>query len=126
MSHASTSLDIPVELNMILFLIALLFVLQVRYGAVACGGQIHTCARLLVVDCFLFIVVMRFVVALFVGKILVLISRIFEALVVQMLTLWPMNVAGLSLEGLVLLLGGSLVGPVVAPEGGFLSLLSPL
>ncbi len=31
-----------------------------------------------------------------------------------------MNVAGLSLEGLVLLLGGSLVGPVVAPEGAIL------
>jgi hypothetical protein len=28
-----------------------------------------------------------------------------------------MNVAGLSLEGLVLSLGGSLVGPVVMPEG---------
>jgi hypothetical protein len=44
----------------------------------------------------------------------------FVALVVRMLTLWPMNVAGLSLKGLVLLLGGSLVGPVVAPEGAIL------
>ena len=59
-------------------------------------------------------------VALFFGKILVLISWIFVALVVQMLTLWPMNVAKLSLEGRVLLLGGSLVGPVVAPEGAIL------
>ncbi len=63
---------------------------------------------------------MRFVVVLFVGKILVLISWIFVALVVRMLTLRPMNVAGLSLKGLVLLLGGSLVGPVVAPEGAIL------
>ncbi len=60
---------------------------------------------------------MRFVVALFVGGILVLISWIFVALVVRMLTLQPMNVAGLSLEGLVLLLGGRLVGPVIALEG---------
>jgi hypothetical protein len=59
---------------------------------------------------------MRFVVALFVGKILVLISWIFVAIVVQMLTLWPMNVAGLSLEGLVLSLEGSLVGPVIVFE----------
>ena len=57
---------------------------------------------------------MCFVVVLFVGEILVLISWIFVALVVRMLTLWPMNVAGLSLEGLVLALGGSLVGPVIA------------
>ncbi len=69
---------------------------------------------------------MRFVDALFVGEILVLISWIFEALVVRMLTLWPMNVAGLSLEGLVLLLGGSLVGPVVAPEGAILVPVVPL
>ncbi len=60
---------------------------------------------------------MRFVVALFVREILVLISWIFVALVVQMLALWPMNVAGLSLEGLVLSLGGRLVVPVVALEG---------
>ncbi len=60
---------------------------------------------------------MRFVVALFVREILVLISWIFVALVVRMLALRPMDVAGLSLECLVLALGGSLVGPVVAPEG---------
>jgi hypothetical protein len=60
---------------------------------------------------------MRFVVALFVREILVLISWIFVALVVQMLALRPMNVAGLSLEGLVLSLGGHLVVPVVALEG---------
>ncbi len=60
---------------------------------------------------------MRFVVALFVEEILVLISWIFVALVVQMLTLWPMNVAGLSLKVLVLLLGRRLVGPVVVLEG---------
>ena len=69
---------------------------------------------------------MRFVVALFVRKILVLISWIFVALVVRMLTLRPMNVAGLSLKGLVLLLGGSLVGPVVAPEGAILVPVVPL
>ena len=63
---------------------------------------------------------MRFVVVLFVGKILVLISWIFVALVVRMLTLRPMNVAGLSLKGLVLLLGGRLVVPVVALEGATL------
>ncbi len=117
MSYASTSFDIPVELNMILFLFALLFVLRVQYGAVACGGRIHTCARPLIIDCLLFVVVVRFVVALFVGEILVLVSWIFVALVVRMLTLRPTNVAGLSLEGLVLLLGGRLVGPVVALEG---------
>ncbi len=77
-------------------------------GTVACGGQIHTCARPLVVDCLLFVVVMRFVVALFLGEILVLISWIFVALVVRMLALRPMKVAGLSLEGLVLSLGGTL------------------
>jgi hypothetical protein len=60
---------------------------------------------------------MRFVVALFIGEILVLISWIFVALVEQMLTLRPMDVAGLSLKGLVFALGGSLVGPVVAPVG---------
>ncbi len=60
---------------------------------------------------------MRFVVALFVREILVLISWIFVALVVRMLALRPMNVAGLSLEGLVLLLGGPLVVPVIALEG---------
>ncbi len=63
---------------------------------------------------------MRFVVALFVEEILVLISWIFVALVVRMLTFRPMNVAGLSLEGLVLALWGNLVGPVVAPEGAIL------
>jgi hypothetical protein len=59
---------------------------------------------------------MRFVVALFVWEILVQISWIFVALVVRMLALWPMNVAGLSLEGRVLSLGGCLVVPVVALE----------
>ncbi len=73
--------------------------------------------RPLVVDCLLFVVVMRFVVALFVREILVLISWIFVALVLRMLALWPMNVAGLSLEGLVLSLGGRLVVPNVMLEG---------
>jgi hypothetical protein len=117
MSHASTSLNIPVELNMILFLFALLFILRVRYGTVACGGRIHTCTRPLVINCLLFVVVMRFVVALFVVGLFVLIPWIFVALVVRMLTLRPMNVTGLSLEGLVLLLGGRLVGPVIVLEG---------
>ena len=53
---------------------------------------------------------MRFVVALFIGEILVLISWVFVALVEQMLTLRPMDVVGLSIEGLVFALGGSLVG----------------
>ena len=63
---------------------------------------------------------MHFVVAFFVGEILVLISWIFVAFVVRMLALRPMDVAGLSLECLVLTLGGSLAGPVVAPEGAVL------
>ena len=63
---------------------------------------------------------MRFVAALFIREILVLISCIFVALVKRMLTLRPIDVAGLSLEGLVLALGGSLVGPVVAPVGAIL------
>ena len=63
---------------------------------------------------------MGFVVALFVGEILVLISWIFVALVERMLALRPMDVAGLSLEGLVLALGGSLVGPVFALVGAIL------
>ncbi len=58
---------------------------------------------------------MSFVAGLFIGEILVLISWIFVALVERMLTLWPVDVAGLSLEGLVFALGESLVGPVVAP-----------
>jgi hypothetical protein len=117
MSHPSTSLNILVQMNMILLLFVLLFVLRVQYSTVACGGRIHTCVRPLVVNCLLFVVMMRFVVALFVREILVLISWFFVALVVQMLALRPMNVAGLSLEGLVLLLGGRLVVPVVALEG---------
>ena len=57
----------------------------------------------------------RFVAARFILEILVLISWIFGALLERMLTLWPVDVAGLSLEGLVFALGESLVGPVVAP-----------
>ena len=53
--------------------------------------------------------------ALFIGEILVLISWIFVALVEQMLTLRPMDVAGLSLKGLVFALGESLVVSVIAP-----------
>ncbi len=58
---------------------------------------------------------MFFVVALFVGEILVLIFWIFVALVERMSTLRPVDVAELSLEGLVFMLGGGLVGPVIAP-----------
>ncbi len=60
---------------------------------------------------------MCFVAALFIVEILVLISWIFVALVERIPTLRPVNVAGLSLEGLVLALGGRLVVPVVALEG---------
>ncbi len=49
---------------------------------------------------------MRFVVALLVMEVLVLIFRVFVALVEGMLTLRPVDVTGLSLEGLVLSLGG--------------------
>ncbi len=63
----------------------------------------------------MFVVVVRFMAALFIGEILVLISWIFVALVERMLTLWPVDVAGLSLKGLVFALGESLVGPVVVP-----------
>jgi hypothetical protein len=59
--------------------------------------------------------VVRFVAALFIVEILVLIFWILGALVVGMLTLWPMDVAGLSLEGLVFVLGETLVVPVVVP-----------
>ncbi len=52
---------------------------------------------------------------LFIEEILLLISWIFVALVERMLTLRPVDVAGLSLEGLVFALGESLVGPVVVP-----------
>jgi hypothetical protein len=61
--------------------------------------------------------------AFFIGKVSpcilywqsILISWIFVALVERMLTLRPVDVAGLSLKGLVFTLGKSLVGPVVAP-----------
>jgi hypothetical protein len=69
---------------------------------------------------------MRFVVAIFVREILVLISWIFVALVVRMLALRPMNVAGLSLEGLVLSLGGALWFLSLRLKERFLSLLSRL
>ena len=68
----------------------------------------------------LFVIVMRFMVALFIVEILVLIFRIFVALVERMLTLRPVDVTGLSLEGLVLSHGGRLVVPVVALEGATL------
>ena len=60
---------------------------------------------------------MRFVVALLIVEVLVLIFKIFVALVERMLTLRPMDVTGLSFEGLVLSLGGGLAVPVIALEG---------
>ncbi len=57
----------------------------------------------------------RFVAALFIVEILVSTFGIFGALVERMLTLWPVNVAGLSLKGLVFALGETLVVPVVVP-----------
>ena len=57
----------------------------------------------------------RFVAALFILEILVLIFWIFGALVERMLTLQPVDVAGLSLNGLVFALGGTLAVPVVVP-----------
>ena len=42
---------------------------------------------------------------------------ILGAVVKRMLTLRPVDVAGLSHEGLVFMLGGILVGPVLAPVG---------
>ncbi len=59
----------------------------------------------------------RFVAAFFIVEILVLIFWILGALVVGMLTLWPVDVAGLSLEGLVFALGETLVVPVIVPVG---------
>jgi hypothetical protein len=58
---------------------------------------------------------MRFVAALFIVEILVLIFWILGSLVVRMLTLRLVNVAELSLKGLVFALGESLVVPVIAP-----------
>ncbi len=57
----------------------------------------------------------RFVAALFIIGILVLIFWILGALVKRMLTLRPVDVAGLSLEGLVFALGETLAVPVVVP-----------
>ena len=57
----------------------------------------------------------RFVAVLFIVEILVLVFWILGALVVRMLTLWPVDVAGLSLKGLVFALGETLVVPVVVP-----------
>ncbi len=53
--------------------------------------------------------------ALFIGKILLLISWIFVEHVERMLTLRSVDVVGLSFEGLVFALGESLVCPVIAP-----------
>ncbi len=63
----------------------------------------------------MFVIVVCFVAALLIVEILVLISWIFGALVERMFTLWPVDVAGLSLKGLVFALGESLVIPVVTP-----------
>ena len=57
----------------------------------------------------------RFVAALFIVEILVLIFWSFGALVERMLTLLPVDVAGLSLEVLIFALGETLVVPVVMP-----------
>ncbi len=62
----------------------------------------------------------RFVAALFIIEILVLIFWIFRAFVKRMLTLRPVDVAGLSLEGLVFALGETLVVSVVVPVGATL------
>ncbi len=62
----------------------------------------------------------HFVAVLFIVEILVSIFWILGALVVRMLTLRPMNVAGLSLEGLVFMLGEALVVPVLVPVGATL------
>ena len=64
-------------------------------------------------DCIALVVVVRLVAALFIVEILVLIFWILGALVERMLTLWPVDVAGLSLEGLVFALGETLAVPVV-------------
>ena len=57
----------------------------------------------------------RFLAALFIVGILVLIFWILGAFVERMLTLWPVEVAGLSLEGLVFALGETLAVPVIVP-----------
>ena len=61
------------------------------------------------------VIVVHFVAALSIGEIVVLVSWIFVVLVERMLTLRPMDVAGLSLKGLVFALGESLVVSVIAP-----------
>ncbi len=61
------------------------------------------------------VLVVRFVAALFIVEICVLIFWIFGALVERMLTLWPVDVAGLSLKGLVFALGETLAVPVIVP-----------
>ncbi len=63
------------------------------------------------------VAVVRFVCALLVVELLVLILWIFEALVERVLTLWPVDVTGLSLEGLVVALGETLAVLVVTFVG---------
>ena len=60
-----------------------------------------------------FVVVVRFVCVFLVVELLVPILWIFEALVERVLTLWPVEVTGLSLEGLVVALGETLAVLVV-------------
>ncbi len=79
--------------------------------------QIHACARLLVFACTAIVVVVHFLCAPLVLELLVLILRIFEALAERVLTLWPVDVTGLSLEGLVVTLGETLAVLVVTFEG---------
>ena len=63
------------------------------------------------------VAVVRFVCALLVVELLVLILWIFEALVERVLTLWPVDVTVLSLEGLVVALGETLAVLVVTFVG---------
>jgi hypothetical protein len=63
------------------------------------------------------VVVVRFVCVLLVIELLVSILWIFEALVERVLTLWPVDVTGMSLEGLVVTLGETLVVLVVTFVG---------
>ena len=64
-----------------------------------------------------FVVVVRFVCVFLVVELLVPILWIFEALVERVLTLWPVDVTGMSLEGLVVTLGETLAVLVVTFVG---------
>jgi hypothetical protein len=102
-----TYLHFLFEMNMVLLVLIMLFVLWGRSLAVAWGRWIHACTWLFVFASIALVIAVRFVLALLVVGLIVLILWIFEAFFESVLTLWPVEVTGL--EGLVVALGGTLV-----------------